>query len=87
MYDLLCANCNKKLGNCSVVTQSESLCDACSRLPVLPVEIVLTLAERIALLESDVVKVTTVMVGKGDLQAKDVAVAVEAGLVEELIKP
>lgn len=90
MYDLKCADCNVVLGTTSSQEPSKTICSLCvdarERANALQLPSP-TIAERIAALESDVVKVTTVMVGKGDLQAKDVAVAIEAGLVEEPLEP
>lgn len=87
MPNILCEKCLAILGTSTIEKRTGQVCSACSKIVVEPEPQPITLAERIALLESDVVKVTTVMVGKGDLQAKDVAVAIEVGLVEEVLEP
>ena len=87
MPNILCEKCLKVVGISSVEKRTGQVCGACGLIVTPEVAKPPTLAERIDLLESDVVKVTTVMVGKGDLQAKDVAVAIEAGLVEEPLEP
>jgi hypothetical protein len=88
MPNILCEKCLKVLGTSTVEKRTGQMCSTCSAIVVEPEPQPPTLSERIDLLESDVIKVTTVMVADGKLLAKDVAVAVEAGAVEEeLIKP
>ena len=87
MPNILCEKCLAILGTSAVEKRTGQVCSACSKIVVEPEPQPITLAERIAALESDVVTLTTVMVSKGDLQAKDIAVAVDAGLVEEPLKP
>jgi hypothetical protein len=87
MPNIRCERCLKIMGTSTVERRTGQVCGECGLIPLPEIPQPPTLAERIALLESDVIKVTMVMVGKGDLQAKDIAVAVEAGAVEELIKP
>lgn len=89
-YDLKCDDCNKVLGTSGVANMTGQICGECAKAREEANALQAskaTLADRIAALESDVVKVTTVMVGKGELQAKDVAVAIEAVPNEEPLEP
>ena len=87
MPNILCEKCLKVLGTSTIEKRTGQVCRSCSAIIIEPEPQPPMLSERIALLESDVIKVTTVMVSKGDLQAKDIAVAVEAGAIEEPIEP
>lgn len=86
MPNILCEKCLKVLGTSTVEKRTGQTCSTCSAIVVEPEPQPPTLSERIAMLESDIVKVTDVMVSKGDLASKDISVEIEPiGLEEELI--
>jgi len=85
-YPIKCEACSKVIGQSSIENAKGLICGACSLIPKVLPEAKPTLEDRISALETDIVKVTDVMVSKGDLVSKDISVKIEPiGLEEELI--
>jgi hypothetical protein len=88
-YELKCMDCNAVLGTTSIQGPSNSICSLCALARANANSLQTpapTFEERLTLIEADIVKVTDVMVSKGDLASKDISVEIEPiGLEEELI--